>query len=408
TWGGTSWSTSGSNTLAAVTPTAVHIDATFYGEFVITWDNSANNHIFVKAGETIAGNPPGFHSTVDVTSSTLPNQYGTYPDIAVHHDQGGNDIVDLVWLDVSSGYIGAGEETRTNVVSGTWGAIKHTTAYTAAASHVVYAPRIADASDYYQGGSGWDNTKDMTIAFEDKKSGSSDDIVGLSGAISSWTQNIFTDGVALGLGQINGYLNYSPAVTYDQVNGSAIVSWISSYNDPVFIPSAACALELDGPWAGSPYALAAPCSLFMVVPQSNSGGELPIALAGKHGKSDPFYCWYDNNATLNFSTYKPVPTGGGALRQAFKSSGNLMDVYPNPFTDQLYISIKNADIKENEIVQLTVADNEGRILFRKETQYCELNKTLNGFVGNLSSGAYILGVSKTDKNSFIHWQVVKI
>ncbi|MEO8088431.1 MAG: T9SS type A sorting domain-containing protein [Bacteroidota bacterium] len=411
----------GSSTVlvSSITPTAVHIDANFYGEFAVTWDDASNN-IFIETGTTGGGTPTFSGSVVNVSTSLSTTTYGMFPDVAIHNDThrsyggGAFDNVYVTWMDVNSTYIYEAENPRATIQSGSWintGAFNNPL-YQAGGGHTVYPSRIAAASDYDQGASSWDINKDVTVVFEDSKGSTFYDIMGFSGPsqfLYLSTMNIFTDGSMPYLpGSIDNYPNYSPAVSYDQVNGSAIVAWISDYyGDNYFNPSAPCALELDATTAG--YPLVATCSYYMTVPYSNlnTSAQLPVALSGKHGKADPFYCWYDNTATLNFTTYKSVPAGSSNLRKASPLSVTSANVYPNPFADKINVRVSNINAKSTDYVLVTIADNFGHILFRQQICFATINEAANNAASKLSAGAYDFQIIDSQGNNLIHQQIIK-
>ena len=396
--------------IQAVSASGVHIDASYYGEFAIVWDNTSNGHILIESGTTGTISPSLSGNIVDVSSAT--GKTGKQPDVALHNDVpraggGSYDLVNITWVNSTNTVIYTGQESRGTVQSGSWGGTNFSNTYTAAGVNV-YNPRIAAASDYDQGAGGWDVTDEMTVVFEAyRSSGPTYDIIGISGSYPSFaTTNTFTINL-FGIATINNSQNQYPVAVYDQVNGSVIVSWISSYSDPAFTPNAPCAIEMDGPWAGAPYGLASSCTLFMTVPQSNSGGETPVALAGKHGKSDPFYCWFDVNATTNFVTYKSVPSGSSSLREGAISSLQYL-IYPNPFHDYLNIQMINKPFKRDKQLEIVVSNCFGQTVFEETADQEQLNVILQKLTYKLQNGTYLLKIIDVSGKHLIRSPIVKM
>lgn len=226
------------------------------------------------------------------------------------------------------------------------------------------------------------------------------------------TTIVVNDG-SLGNVPINGSVNINPFLSYANNMNNFYVGWYTSEVDPntgdiagyisanvhesgAFLMSAMDYLTVANiptdasgtPFLSSSKYTEASDYLYTIFPQYDyfTGYEMQhkyhdwTSLSSYKGEVQHYECNDDGRKAM-------LAKQGNTL--------STVAVYPNPFTDQLKISV-SADM-QNEEVNITVTNITGTVVFQSSGVPSDINKQLNG-LSTLNSGIYIMNVDCSATN----------
>jgi hypothetical protein len=105
---------------------------------------------------------------------------------------------------------------------------------------------------------------------------------------------------------------------------------------------------------------------------------------------------------------KYVTAPSCSLRKAGRGKHSSTVVYPNPFNEGINIHIPDEFNIENNQMQISLTDMQGRTLFNEKISFDFASQSINNFTKKLSEGIYDLHITNSIGKDLVHQQIVKI
>jgi hypothetical protein len=106
--------------------------------------------------------------------------------------------------------------------------------------------------------------------------------------------------------------------------------------------------------------------------------------------------------------WKLRPAPSCSLRKAGQGIVTSTILYPNPFNDGVNILIPNEYDFENNWMQISVTDMQGRSLYNEKIPFDFVNQSINNFSKQLSEGIYDVNITASSGKNLVHQQIIKI
>lgn len=232
---------------------------------------------------------------------------------------------------------------------------------------------------------------------------------------------VVNDG-SLGIAPINGSQNINPFISYANSYDNFYVGWFTTEVDPM-TSGIASYVSVNVDESGT-FVLSAPDYLTVPNDPSKASGTPFLSFSKYTESSDYLYTifpQYDNNTGYEmqhkYHNWSSLGSFKGEKdhaiecndegRTAFlakQSSGSLSTAtaYPNPFTNQLAISV-SADMQQED-VDVTITSITGSVVFQEHGIPSDINKQLTN-LSNISTGMYIMSINCSATN---YSEVIKL
>ena len=143
----------------------------------------------------------------------------------------------------------------------------------------------------------------------------------------------------------------------------------------------------------------------MAVATGITGSETVLALAGRHFRMQ-LYNWYDGFTPDVF--HKMELYTASNLRKSAAEEEKLSDVFPNPFSSTIHLSIKNKSLNPQDQMNILFIDNVGKILFNQQSNFSLLERNVNQLAATLERGTFTLRISDVNNMPLLLQQIIKM
>jgi hypothetical protein len=360
---------------------AINVDANNLGDIGIVWDDSQTGYIEAVTGYGHSLTSP----TLGSISVSLANSRNCIsPDVSTR-----NDLVYFTFLDQNNKTMYVDYYSTSIIYSGS--SLYRTSLLSNSSPGNYYFPRIACPPGT--------NSAEYSAVVEQAYNGSYD-IVNFTNDGTTTYNNIYTDASqANGPCAINSAYNMKPVISYNDAYSGLMVGWSSDYyNGVTFYPRASVAVACDVTGAVNSCITDGINNSYLIVPKDNFSKlyqcwALSIAGRDYNNSSNMLYTYYMPD--LTDVRYKDVPfcyNSGGvySLRKKGGDASNNLSISPNPFTDELKITlgVDNANVRIYDLV--------GNLLLQTEGNEAKINEEFNRFSADIPKGIYYLIITNND------------
>lgn len=184
----------------------------------------------------------------------------------------------------------------------------------------------------------------------------------------------------------NDFRPVKPSIAYELMTGLIDVAWSQEMITGIANPTIGLQLDEFGN-------ILTPMPFFLAVSQASpmlSNLHALVALSKNKLTSNEVFCAFslDNGATAADLFYKFKNLGSTSYR--LPQQNHTVNVYPNPFADQLAINVPA--ISADDQLKVTIVDITGKVVFSKVATIDHINAAMNEQHAAWSAGMYILQV----------------